>query len=79
MVVDFTKNRPEECMAAMKVPDEKHLVQVQDIRGRETQFTLNQNGFQYVSHDVPGLDKARRPDTCRTVLIPETEKLVQQM
>jgi hypothetical protein len=79
MVVDFTKNKPDECMAAMKVPDEKHLVQVQDIRGREAQFTLDQNGFQYVSHDVPGLEKAADPTHVESVIIPETEKLVQQM
>lgn len=78
VVVDFTKNKPEEGMAAMKAMDEKHPVQVQDIRGQEARFTLDQNGFQYVRHGIPELDNAADSTHVESVIIPETEKLVQQ-
>lgn len=42
----------------MKEPDEKHPVRVQYIRGQETSFTLEQNGFQYVWHEMSGLENA---------------------
>lgn len=79
VVSDFTKTKPEECMAAMKARDEKHPVQVQDIRGQEGRFTLGQNGFQYVHHDILGLDRVSDSTHVESVIIPETEKLVQQM
>ncbi|KAJ5126762.1 hypothetical protein N7448_007541 [Penicillium atrosanguineum] len=79
VVSDFTKDKPEECMPAMKALDEKHPVQVQDIRGQEGRFTLGQNGFQYVHHDILGFDKASDSTHVESVIIPEMEKLVQQI
>ncbi|KAJ5167292.1 uncharacterized protein N7482_006073 [Penicillium canariense] len=77
--VDFTKARPEECMAVIKGLDEKHPVQIQDIRGREANFTLEQNGFQYVWHDMPEIDNAADPDCIKSTIIPQTEELVRQL
>lgn len=34
LAMDFTIATPEEWMAAMEEPDEKHSVQVQEIRGK---------------------------------------------
>lgn len=78
VVVDLTKNRPEECTSAVKALGEKHSVQVQDIRGQETRFTLGLNRFQSVRHEVPGLDNAADSTHVESVIIPETEKLAQQ-
>jgi hypothetical protein len=78
VVSDFTKNGPKECMAEMQGMNQSHSVRVQDIRGQKSRFTLGQNGFQYVYHDIPGLDKASDSTYVESVIIPETEKLVQQ-
>lgn len=79
LVTDFTKAKPEECMAAMKEPDEKHPVRVQDIRGQEARFNLEQNGFQYVWHKMSGLENAADEKVVKSVIIPQTEGLVQRM
>jgi hypothetical protein len=79
LVTDFTRAKPEECMAAMKEPDEKHLVQVQDIRGQEACFTLEQNGFQYVWHEISGLEDAADEKAVTSVITPKTEELVRRM
>lgn len=78
-VSDFTKVKPEVCMAAMKKEEEKHMVTVHDIRGQESHFTLDRNGFQYVQHDIPGMDRAEDPTHVETVIIPQTEELVRNM
>ncbi|KAJ6117093.1 hypothetical protein N7512_006818 [Penicillium capsulatum] len=79
VISDFTKSNPEECMAAGKKLDERHCVHVQDLRGRESQFTLNRHGFQYVEHAMPGLDKVEDEEHVKNVIIPKTEQLVQQV
>lgn len=66
-------------MAAMKEPDERHPVCIQDIRGHEARFTLEQNGFQYVRHQTAGLENAADEKIVKSVIIPQTEELVQQM
>ena len=78
VVVDFTKNKPEECTSAVKALGEKHPVQVQDIRVQEARFALGLNRFQYVRHEMPGLDNAADSTHVESVIIPETEKLVRQ-
>lgn len=79
VIADFTKDRPEECVAALKKLDNGHRVHVQDIRGCESQFTLDQHGFQYVKHDMPELDKIVDEEHVKNVIIPQTEQLVQQV
>lgn len=79
VVSDFTQRRPEECIAAMKSHDEVRAVRVEDVRGREAQFALEQNGFQYVQHDMPELQGAMDGKNVESVIIPKTEKLVQQL
>ncbi|KAJ5786638.1 uncharacterized protein N7503_011850 [Penicillium pulvis] len=78
-VSDFTKEKPEVCMAAMKQEEEKHMVTVHDVRGQESQFTLDGNGFQYAQHDIPGMDRAEDPTHVETVIIPQTEELVRNI
>jgi hypothetical protein len=52
---------------------------IHDIRGDESTFTLDQNGFQYVHHDVPELDDWSDEEKIKEILIPKTEELVRQM
>lgn len=79
VIADFTKGRPEECMASMDRMNETHCVHVQDIRGREAQFTLDRHGFQYVLHDMPELDGIVDEAHVKTVIVPKTEQLVREV
>ncbi|GAD99961.1 conserved hypothetical protein [Paecilomyces variotii No. 5] len=54
-------------------------VTIRDVRGRETEFTLDRNGFQYIHHEVPGLENCSGEDEIVALLFPETEKLVQKL
>jgi hypothetical protein len=56
-----------------------YSVQVHDIRGEETKYTLDRNGFQYVWDPVAELDDWFNEEKCKAILVPKAEKLVQQM
>lgn len=77
--VDFTKMAPEKCMAAQLEPDTSRTVQIKDIRGKEAQYNLKRNGFQYVWHDMPELEGVAEESHVENVIIPKTEALVRQM
>lgn len=77
--VDFTKETPETCMATMIKQDDNQTVHVRDLRGKETQYDLKRNGFQYVWHDMPELEGAAEKSHVENVIVPKTEALVQQM
>ncbi|KAJ5682750.1 hypothetical protein N7462_005915 [Penicillium macrosclerotiorum] len=79
LVVDFTKASPKDCMMAITAPDQKHQVQVQDVRGQEAEFCLDQNGFQFVWHDLPEIEGAADPARVESVIIPKTEELVRKV
>ncbi|KAJ5091317.1 hypothetical protein NUU61_006187 [Penicillium alfredii] len=79
MVIDFTSSKPEECMAAAAKMDEKRPVRIHDIRGQESQFSLEENGFEYVQHDIPAMDKISESGYADKVIIPKTEELVQRI
>ena len=55
---------------------ETHKVLIHDVRGEESNYSLDTNGFQYVHHDVPELDDWSDEQKVTKVLIPATEKLV---
>jgi hypothetical protein len=75
--IDFTNGNPEEGLKAMRGHDQMHRVRVHDIRGQESNFTLDKNGFVYVSHDMPG--DATDEEQVKDTLVPKTEELVRQM
>jgi hypothetical protein len=75
--IDFTNGNPEEGVKAMRVHDQMHRVRVHDIRSQESNFTLDKNGFVYVSHDMPG--DATDEEQVKNTIIPKTEELVRQM
>lgn len=79
VVNDFTQPDGEKGYAEMTKYDDRHEVIIHDIRGEESDFTLDRNGFQYVKHDVPELDDWSDEAKVKQVLIPATEKLVQQL
>ena len=58
--VNFAKGKPEDNLKEMEVLAEMHKVHVQDIRGQESSYTLDKNGFVYLSHEMPELDKVSK-------------------
>ncbi|KAL1854299.1 hypothetical protein Plec18170_005063 [Paecilomyces lecythidis] len=77
--IDFTIPGGEERYNALKDVRAAHPVTIHDIRGRETEFTLDRNGFQYIRHEAPGLENCSSEDEFAAALVPETEKLVQKL
>ncbi|CAI7567149.1 unnamed protein product [Penicillium bialowiezense] len=69
-----------ECIANEEHPlDGAHRVSVQDIRGQESAFTLDRNGFTYVNHEIAELDQASNEQCMRDIIIPKTEELVRDL
>ncbi|KAI1445681.1 hypothetical protein F5Y02DRAFT_417898 [Annulohypoxylon stygium] len=59
-------------------PTESHPVHITDVRGRESEYTLDGNGFQYVPHvaqETEFLDDAH----IKAVYYPETEQLLKDV
>ncbi|KAJ5519832.1 hypothetical protein N7463_000285 [Penicillium fimorum] len=77
--VDFANDKPEDDIKKMHVSDETHRVQIQDIRGQESSYTLDKNGFVYLSHEMPDLDKVSDKEHVQDTIIPLTEELVRKM
>lgn len=75
--VDFTNGNPEEGVKAMHAYDQMHHVRVKDLRGQESTFTLDKNGFAYVSHEMPG--DATDEEQVKGIIIPQTEEIVRQV
>ncbi|EME41015.1 hypothetical protein DOTSEDRAFT_74531 [Dothistroma septosporum NZE10] len=46
----FVSSVPFRFGSTCNFQEDEHAVQVQDVRGREGDFTLDTNGFQYLSH-----------------------------
>ncbi|KAJ5407396.1 hypothetical protein N7465_008680 [Penicillium sp. CMV-2018d] len=76
---NFAKGKPEDNLKEMEVLAEMHKVHVQDIRGQESTYTLDKNGFVYVSHEMPGLDKVSDEEHMKDAIIPKTEELVRKI
>ncbi|KAJ5970358.1 uncharacterized protein N7479_000276 [Penicillium vulpinum] len=77
--VDFTKGKPDDNAKKMHVRNETHQVQVRDIRGRESSYTLDKNGFVYVLHEMPELDRVLDEEHVKETTIPQTESLVRKI
>ncbi|KAF2178033.1 hypothetical protein K469DRAFT_600995 [Zopfia rhizophila CBS 207.26] len=77
--LDFTKPDAERKFNELNRTIDAIDLTVQNVRGQESAFTLDKNGFQYVDHEVPGLNDAKTDDQIRELLIPATEVLVKKM
>ncbi|KAL1962580.1 hypothetical protein VTN77DRAFT_9373 [Rasamsonia byssochlamydoides] len=77
--IDFTQPGGEQRFAELATYEERHPVRIHDIRGEESNYTLDKNGFQYVRHDVPELDDWSDEEKVKEILIPKTEELVRQV
>ncbi|KAJ6191293.1 hypothetical protein N7519_001314 [Penicillium mononematosum] len=80
--VDFTEGKPEDKEDKPKETEvlaERHKVQVQDIRGQESSYTLDKNGFVYLLHEMPELGRVSDEEYVKETIIPETESLVRKI
>lgn len=77
--VDLTKGKPDDKLKKMQVLAEMHKVQVQDIRGQESSYTLDKNGFVYLLHEMPELARVSDKEHVKDTIIPQTESLVRKM
>ena len=50
---------------------------IEDIRGRECTFSLDQNGFQIIKHQFPSIDYQSNDDV-ENVYKPEIERLLKE-
>ncbi|KAJ5816110.1 hypothetical protein N7447_008343 [Penicillium robsamsonii] len=73
--VDFANDKPEDNIMS----HETHRVQIEDIRGQESSYTLDKNGFVYLSHEMPDLDKVSDKEHTKKTIIPQTEELVRKI
>lgn len=76
---NFARGKPEDNPTEMGVLAEMHKVHVQDIRGQESSYTLDKNGFVYLSHEMPELDKISDEEHIKDAIIQKTEELVRRM
>ncbi|KAJ5207807.1 hypothetical protein N7449_002186 [Penicillium cf. viridicatum] len=77
--VNFANGKPKDNPKEMEVLAEMHKVHVQDIRGQESSYTLDKNGFVYLSHEMPELDKVSDEEHVKDAIIPKTEELVRKI
>ncbi|KAI1080590.1 amino acid permease-domain-containing protein [Whalleya microplaca] len=59
-------------------PVESHRVHITDVTGHEAEYTLDQNGFEYVRHTAQEKDFLDE-DHIRAVYYPETEQLLKDV
>ena len=50
---------------------------IEDVRGRESAFSLDQNGFQIIKHQFPSIDYQSNDDV-ENVYKPEIERLLKE-
>jgi hypothetical protein len=77
--VNCANGKLEDNLKEMELLAEMHKVHVQDIRGQESSYTLDKNGFVYLSHEMPELDKVSDEEHVKDAIIRKTEELVRKM
>lgn len=77
--IDFTAPEAKQRYSELSKLDQPHNVVIHDVRGDESKYTLEHQGFQYVEHKVTELKDWSNKDEVTAVLIPATEQLVKEM
>lgn len=77
--IDFTRPDSEAQNAAAEKKQEQFPTKIQDARGIEDTFNLENNGFVYAKHKVGELANCTTEDEITALLVPATEKLVQDL
>jgi hypothetical protein len=75
---DSVVDESERRMAQRDGVDKAQRVVIHDIRGREKEFALNVQGFQYVQHEVKGVTDWTDREQIKTIIQPATEELVKK-
>jgi len=74
-----TEERYQEAAKRVRCP-----IAISDLRGRESNYDLFRNGFQYASNSLPSDNQEQRlvdmtEEEIASVLVPHTEELVTRM
>ena len=84
----FRSEKPYQIVSE-NIPEVQHLAKqnirmaegpeelITDIRGNESAFSLDENGFQIYKHDFPGIDYQKLEDV-EQIYKPELERLLRQ-
>lgn len=59
--------------------DDVREVVIHNIRGREEEFTLDVQGFQYIKHEVDGMTNWRDETQVKQIVQPATEALIKEV
>lgn len=79
VALDFTAPDANTKYKELDANDESYRTTVQDIRGREDDFSLERNGFVYVKNELDGLEACTTEEEFEKLIIPATEKLVKEL
>ncbi|KAH8593986.1 hypothetical protein B0O99DRAFT_184364 [Bisporella sp. PMI_857] len=79
VTVDFTTPEGKEKFTSLGKLEETHSVLIHDIRGKQSEYTLDRNGFTYAHHHVKELKDVTDERHVEDVLIPATEELVKKL
>jgi hypothetical protein len=77
--IDFSTPGAQDRYNELSKLDEAHKVLIHDVRGKESKYTLERNGFQYVQHDVREVKDWSNHEQVQEVLVPASEALVKQV
>jgi hypothetical protein len=79
VVVEFNSPGAQERYNDLLRLDQAHSVMVHDVRGEESKYTIERNGFQYVQHEVNDMGNLSNDEEVIAVLVPATEQLVKEV
>ncbi|KAJ4411334.1 hypothetical protein N0V82_009023 [Gnomoniopsis sp. IMI 355080] len=77
--IDFTYPGGEERHSAFEKNIESFPVKIQDARGIESQFSLQENGFVYAKQKIDGLEDCKTEEEIQALVVPATEQLVKEV
>lgn len=77
--ISFCTHEAERRTAQREGITDVRDVVIRDIRGREDEFKLNVQGFQYVKHSVEAVTDWRNQTQVKQLVQPATEDLVKRV
>jgi hypothetical protein len=77
VAIDFTKPGGEAEYAELQSKRSSRPVQIIDVRQTTQSFALEVNGFQYLDHNIPGLNACMTEQEIIDKTVPATEIMVR--
>ncbi|KAL2871611.1 uncharacterized protein BJX67DRAFT_389144 [Aspergillus lucknowensis] len=77
--IDFREAGAEQLFDELDNLEESQRVTIHDIRGREAEYTIEKNGFQYIHHPIPEYNETWNEKRVVHALLPKTKELVEEL